>query len=385
MDTREQELHALRWPPGPGAAAALFRLWEAGAAVLPIRWDLPDPAIARLVERARPSAIVDPGGTTRLDGGRPIGVGDALCVPTAGTTGEPKLVVLSHAALETSARMTHDRLGLDGARWLCALPLDHVAGLMILVRSRLAGTDPVVLERFEPGAVDAADAHVVSLVPTMLERLLAAGADLRRWRWILLGGAAVHPSLLERAGDAGAGIVRTYGMTETCGGVVYDGLPLDGVRVHVRPDGIVRLHTPTVMEGYRFDAAATAAAMDGGWFVTGDLGEWTGERLRVTGRADDVIVTGGEKVSPDEVESLLATHPSVAEVAVAGREDDEWGQLVVAYVVPTEGARPTLAELRAHVAAVAPAYKAPKEVVIVGEIPRLPSGKVSRSSLSSDS
>ncbi|MFN2588151.1 MAG: class I adenylate-forming enzyme family protein [Actinomycetota bacterium] len=383
MDTGEQDLYALRWPPGPDAAAAFERLWEKGVAILPLRPDLPGRAARRLLERARPAALVEPGGVTRLDRGRPVRAGTALCVPTAGSTGEPKLVLLSHAAAEASARLTSARLGLADERWLCALPLDHVAGLMTLVRARVSGAEPVVLRGFDAAAVAGADADLISLVPTMLERLLAAGADVARWRWILLGGAAAAPSLLERARGAGARIVRTYGTTETCGGVVYEGVPLDGVRVEIDAGGVVRLLTPTVMDGYRFDDAATAAALDRGWFVTGDLGEWADGRLRVLGRADDLIVTGGEKVSPVEVESLLAAHPAVADVAVAGRADDEWGERVVAYVVPAPGSRPTLDELRAHVAAATAPYKAPQELVLVDELPRLPSGKVARASLPS--
>jgi O-succinylbenzoic acid--CoA ligase len=217
----------------------------------------------------------------------------------------------------------------------------------------------------------------------MLERLLEHGADLSRWRWILLGGAAVRPDLLEAARDAGANVVRTYGMTETCGGVVYDGEPLPGVDVRVGDDGGVRLRTPTVMEGYRRDEAATAAAFEDGWFVTGDLGEWDGRRLRLAGRRDEIVVTGGENVSPEEVEALLASHPAVAEVAVAGRDDPKWGQRVVAYVVPVPGNTPTLDQLRAHVKAQAPPYKAPRELVLVTSLPRLPTGKVARASLSS--
>ncbi|MDQ4024604.1 MAG: AMP-binding protein [Actinomycetota bacterium] len=383
METGEQDLYALRWPSGQDAVAAFERLWEAEVAILPLRPELPPAATKRLLERARPAALVEPEGETPLPEPVPVRAGTALCVPTAGSTGEPKLVLLSHAALEASARLTSDRLALRDERWLCALPLDHVAGLMVLVRSRLAGTEPVVLPRFDPEAVATGGADVVSLVPTMLDRLLRSRVDLTRFRWVLLGGAAVPPSLLERAHAAGARVVRTYGTTETCGGVVYDGVPLKGVEVAVGAAGVVRLRTPTVMDGYRFDEAATAAALEDGWFVTGDLGDWDGGRLRVLGRADDVIVTGGEKVSPEEVEALLAEHPAVADVAVAGRGDAEWGQRVVAYVVPEPGTRPTLAELRAHVAAAAAAYKAPKEVVLVDALPRLASGKVARRSLSS--
>lgn len=372
---------ALRWPPGPGMAEQLERLWAEGAAVLPLRWDLPEPERARILDAARPARLVEPSGTTTMEEGSPAA--GILCLRTAGSTGAPKLVELSRRALETSARLTAGRLGSAGARWLCCLPLDHVAGVMTVVRSRLHGAEPVVLAGFDPDEIAAADADAVSLVPTMLERLLAHGADLARWRWVLLGGAAVRPGLLERAREAGANVVRTYGMTETCGGVVYDGEPLGGVEVATGDDGLVRLRTPTIMERYRGDERATAAAFEDGWFVTGDLGAWDGSRLRVLGRADEIIVTGGEKVSPDEVEALLASHRSVAEVAVAGRADARWGQRVVAYVVPAGETAPALEELRAHVKAQAAAYKAPHELVLVDALPRLPSGKVARASLSS--
>lgn len=369
----DRELVVLRWPSGAGFVRELERLWDDGAAVLPLRPDLPDPAARRLLDLARPSAIAEPSGTTRLDGGLPAR--GALCLATAGSTGEPKLVELSREALETSALLTAQRLGSAGARWLCCLPLDHVAGVMTIVRSRLDGVDPIVLDRFDPAEVARTDADAISLVPAMLQRLLDHGADLGRWRWILLGGAVVRPSLLDRA----PGVTRTYGMTETCGGVVYDGVPLDGVEVRVDA-GVVKLRTPTVMEGYR-----GGPAFDGGWLTTGDLGAWDGARLRVLGRADDVIVTGGENVSPDEVEQILASHPAVADVAVAGRDDPEWGEKVVAYVVPAPGTTPSLDDLRAHVKGRAAAYKAPRELVLMEDLPRLPSGKVARASLSSGS
>ena len=383
MDTG-QELVALRWPAGPRMAEEVRRLWDEGVAVLPIRDELPEAAAAALLRRARPAAVVEPDGTTRLDDSVPVERGTAFCVATAGSTGEPKLALLGRSAVEAAGRLTIDYLGLSDARWVCPLPLDHVAGLMILVRSWLTGTDAAVLPAFEPNELVAAPADVVSLVPTMLRRLLDADADLSRWRWILLGGGAVDPSLLERAAAAGGRVVRTYGMTETCGGVVYDGVPLPGVEADVAADGVIRLRTLTVMDGYRMDHAATAAALVDGWFVTGDIGEWREGRLRVLGRADEMIVTGGENVSPDEVEALLATHPAVGDVAVTGRPDPEWGQVVVAYVVPATSAAPALADLRAHVKAHAPGYKAPRELVLVDSLPRLPSGKVARASLSSE-
>jgi O-succinylbenzoic acid--CoA ligase len=260
---------------------------------------------------------------------------------------------------------------------LCCVPPSHIAGLMVLVRARLTGAAVVLHPRFDPAAV-AADpsTNIVSLVPTMLRRLLAAGVDLARFRWILLGGGPVPAALVAAATAAGARVVATYGMTETCGGAVYDGVPLPGVRVAIGEDGAVALAGPMVMQGYRLRPEETAAVLRDGWFLTSDVGELDRSgRLRVLGRRDDLIISGGQKVLPIEVANLLMEHPAVADAAVAGRPDDEWGQAVAAVVVPAPGAEPTLAELRAFVAERLAAYKAPRYLVIVAELPRGPTGK----------
>ena len=178
------------------------------------------------------------------------------------------------------------------------------------------------------------------------------------------------------AAAAGARVVVTYGMTETCGGAVYDGLPLPGVRVATGEDGTIALAGPMLMRGYRLRPQESAAVLRNGWFLTSDVGELDPSgRLRVLGRRDDLIISGGQKVLPVEVASLLMEHPAVADAAVAGRPDDEWGQAVAAVVVPAPGAAPTLAELRAFVAERLAPYKAPRYLVIVTEVPRGPTGK----------
>ncbi|MCW3037464.1 MAG: AMP-dependent synthetase and ligase, partial [Actinobacteria bacterium] len=178
------------------------------------------------------------------------------------------------------------------------------------------------------------------------------------------------------ATEAGARVVATYGMTETCSGVVYDGVPLPGVRVAVGEDGSIALSGPMVMRGYRLRPDETAAVLRDGWFHTSDAGEVDPSgRLRVLGRRDDLIITGGQKVLPVEVASLLMEHPDVADAAVAGRPDDQWGQAVAAVVVPAPGSVPTLAALRAFVAERLAPYKAPRYLVIVEELPRGPTGK----------
>ncbi|HLJ08342.1 MAG TPA: fatty acid--CoA ligase family protein, partial [Acidimicrobiia bacterium] len=374
------DLVALQLPFTSGFARALDEVWAAGDAALPLAPGLPQPEVARLLADLKPARLVTPDGGRALEGAEPVESGTALVVPTSGTTGVAKGVVLSHASLVASATATAARLGLtpgDGARWLCCVPPSHVAGLMVIVRSRLAGTVPVMQPRFDPEAIGAdREATLISVVPTMLRRLLAAGTDLSRFRWILLGGGAPAPDLVAAAQAAGGRIVTTYGMTETCGGCVYDGVPLAGVRVELGGDGEVLLSGPMVMQGYRLRPAESEAALAGGCFHTADAGEFDAAgRLRILGRRDDLIVTGGEKVSPAEVEAVLGEHPKVAEVAVAARPDPEWGQAVAAVVVPAPGQPPTLAELRAFVTGRLASYKAPKHLVLVDDLPRGPTGK----------
>jgi O-succinylbenzoic acid--CoA ligase len=235
---------------------------------------------------------------------------------------------------------------------------------------------------FDPAAV-AAEGRAVftSVVPTMLGRLLEAGADLTRFRAILVGGAHLSPDLRERAEIAGARIVETYGLTESCGGVVYDGLPLPGTQMSIDADGGIRLKGPTLMLGYRFDDAGTVASLTpDGWLRSGDAGEIDQEgRLHVVGRIDDLINTGGERVWPREVEAALRDNPQVAEVAVGGPVDPEWGQRVVAWVVPADPADPpTLEGLRGSAATTLARHKLPRELVLVATLPRTPSGKLRR-------
>jgi O-succinylbenzoic acid--CoA ligase len=221
----------------------------------------------------------------------------------------------------------------------------------------------------------------------MLRRLLDGRVDMRGFDAILVGGAGMDPALRARAAAAGANVVQTYGLTESAGGVVYDGVPLQGVEVHVSPtDGEVRLRGASLMRGYRFDAPATAAAFDrDGWLRTWDAGRMSGGTLTVLGRMDGVIVTGGEKVWPEQVEATLLDAPGVAEVAVAGLPDGTWGQRVVAFVVPADGTEaPSLDRLRGLVARTLPRYAAPKELVLVERLPRTASGKIRRSALAAD-
>jgi O-succinylbenzoic acid--CoA ligase len=228
----------------------------------------------------------------------------------------------------------------------------------------------------------------IALVPTQLRRLLAAGADLSRLQALLLGGAAPDTTLVAQARRAGAPVVTTYGLTETCGGCVYDGRPLDGVEVDVDDDGRIRIRGDVVMRRYRGDPQATAAALRDGWLVTPDLGRWdqTG-RLQVLGRADDVVISGGENVSAEAVRAALADVDGVAEAAVGGEPDPEWGQRVVAWVAPATSAgeaAPGDDALRAAVRHAVGAYAAPKAIRWVTALPRTALGKVDRTRLPTD-
>jgi O-succinylbenzoic acid--CoA ligase len=349
-----------------------------GPAILPLDAGLPAGRIAELIAGLSPGSVEDASGVTVLRSAQRKGVaeGTAVVVGTSGSTGAPKGVELSADALRYSARASLDRLGArPGERWLCCLPATHVAGLQVLVRSLVGGTEPVLAERADAEIVAASGCAHVSLVPTQLQRLLQdpGPAALAGYSSVLLGGAAAPGGLLAATRAAGVPVVTTYGMTETCGGCVYDGIPLDGVRVGVREDDRIWISGPVLFAGY----LGGARAPRDGWFRTGDLGRLDAAgRLAVRGRADDVINTGGHKVVPGEVAAALQACPGVRDVAVVGQPDPEWGERVIAVVVPADPADPPALELlRLHVRGRLPRYAAPSRVVMVDAVPMLPSGK----------
>jgi O-succinylbenzoic acid--CoA ligase len=298
-----------------------------------------------------------------------------LSVQTSGSTGTPKRVLLSRSAMRASADATHARLGGPG-QWLLNLPPAYVAGLQVLFRSVRGGTEPVVQAgSFEDAAAAmTGPRRYVSLVPTQLIRLLDGDA-LRGFDTVLVGGARLDPALRARALGAGVRVVATYGMSETCGGCVYDGRPLDGVAVKVGADARVRIGGPVVFTGYDGQPGLTAQAKEGDWFVTQDHGRIDHDGLlEVTGRVDDVVVSGGVNVPTPAVAARLRAHPGVRDAEVVGLPDEEWGQLVVAVLV---GDLP-LDDVRAWVAAEHPRAWAPRRVVHVDALPLLANGKVDR-------
>jgi O-succinylbenzoic acid--CoA ligase len=305
-----------------------------------------------------------------------------VVVRTSGSTGKPKDVVLSHHALAASAVATLDRLGGPG-QWLLALPVTGVAGLQVLVRSAVAGIAPVVAGDSIGRAIGelTAGRAYTALVPTQLHRLAATGelGVLRRFSAVLVGGAALDDRLATRCEDKGVALVRTYGMTETCGGCVYDGVPLDGVAFRLAEDGRILLTGPVLFDGYADDPAGTRDVLDDGWLRTSDIGRIDDGRLVVLGRADEVVLSGGVNVALPAVTQALAGLPGVTDAVAVGVPDDEWGTRVVAVVVAADG--PPLATVRDHVSAALPRTWAPRAVLAVPALPLLAGGKLDRLTL----
>jgi o-succinylbenzoate---CoA ligase len=378
-------------PLGPSVLDRVLPAVEAalsgGPAILPVP-EQPAPVRAALIAAMQPSRPVEPVEHDWI----------AFVVPTSGTTGEPKGVLLGAASVAAAADATHSRLGGSG-RWLLALPATNVGGLMVLARSVVARTEPEALDLadgFRPDAFAAAADRVfrgaerrryTALVPLQLAVVLDAGGGaleaLRTFDAVLVGGSSTPPGLLDRARSAGVRVVTTYGMTETCGGCVYDGVPLDGVRVETSGDGRIRVAGPMLAGGYRLQPELTARVFVDGWFTSSDIGrvEQSG-KLTVSGRVDDVAVSGGVNVPLAAVESLVSTHSGVAAAATVAVPDPSWGERVVAVVVPRDPADPpTLDSIRRYLAGQAPTAYLPKELIVLSSLPRLTDGEVDRHAL----
>jgi len=397
----------------PALRLALIAALEGtGPPVLPVAAADHGRVLRMLAAVMSPGAAEPTSNAGRHDGnvGAATGSRPALVMPTSGSTGSPKLVVLSAEALTASARATHRRLGGDG-QWLLSLPTSGIAGLQVITRSLLAGATPVVVNpSARPGEVaeaakDMDGRRYAALVPTQLHRLLAApgGTDaLAGFDAVLIGGAAAPPALLATARDLGVRVVTTYGMTETAGGCVYDGRPLDGVAVCVDTDGRIRIGGPTVFTGYLGRPIETAAALSQGWFTTADRGRIEEDGLiNILGRVDDVVVSGGVNVALPEVSERLLAHPDITDAVAVGVPDDEWGTAVVAFVVvepaspdadgasvrgasdPDATGRGDIGEdvWRTWVAAGLGRAHAPRRVTAIASIPMLSNGKPDRQAL----
>ncbi|HXC50120.1 MAG TPA: o-succinylbenzoate--CoA ligase [Candidatus Limnocylindrales bacterium] len=424
------DIVAVRSAPSPEMVAALHAVQRLGAAMLPVNTRLARPEAERILSHALPRLLVDTISGERADPGD-VRVVDSFadvaragarssCVParidgdaalavvfTSGTTGAPKGVVLTNANFAASADGSRRRLGHGaGDTWLATMPLFHVGGLSILARSALEGSTVVLEDGFDAARCAAVltrgDATMISLVPTMLHRVLEHTFDVSaRVRAVLVGGAALPAVLARRALDRGLPVAATYGMTEACSqiatgepGSIYaaqgrTGKALDGVDIRIEPIengehaggwGQILVRGPGVARGYLRNPAADRAAFRRGWLATGDIGRLGEDRaLEVSGRLDDLIVSGGENVSPNEVERVLEEHRDVAESMVIGEPDDEWGQKIVALVVLRRtGVPPPEDEIRGWCRGRLAAYKIPREVRVVGDLPRNATGKLLR-------
>jgi O-succinylbenzoic acid--CoA ligase len=382
-------------PAGLEYVISIHALMKLGAVLHPVNPDLAAPELEAGLQRIAPALVVtESDHATMSEADLPL-LGehdlDALqCrILTSGTTGSPRPVGLTYGNHLWSAVGSAFNLGIDpGDRWLCCLPLYHVAGLEIVMRSVIYGTGTVVHDGFDTERVAESLEHdgitLTSLVTTQLVRLLEAGVNLSRPRAVLVGGGPVPIEILEEAMERGASVVQTYGLTETASQVTtlapHDarrklgsaGRPL--LTTHLRiSEGEICVQGPVVAPG---------CADEDGWLHTGDLGRIDDEGfLYVEDRLGDVIVTGGENVLPGEVEEVLLRHPAVADAAAVGRVDPEWQEAVEAVVVLRDGAAAEAAELREHCAESLARYKVPKRIRFASELPRTPSGKLLRRAL----
>ena len=348
-ETPTRDPHAIAQLPGLAFAVELHAVLLRGGTAIPI-----DLRLTPEEQRARAAA-------------RPSGAGVALLMCTSGTSAEPKPVELTYGNVEANALGSARTLRVTaGDRWLCPLPLTHVGGLMILTRAVVCGFQALLDPPFDAGRVaarlNAGEATFVSLVPTQLKRCLDAGLrEPAALRAVVCGGAPLDPALRARAQDAGVPVVDAYGLTETASQFVVEGVPLPGADVRVE-DGEIVVRGPMVA---------------GGELRTGDLGEWRDGRLRVLGRRGDLIISGGENVSPEEVEAVLTAHPGVRDAGVFGRPDPEWGQAVTAHVIGDVTPEALDAWCRERLAR----FKVPKQIEMVRSLPRTGSGKLLRRSM----
>ncbi|MEY3615429.1 MAG: 2-succinylbenzoate--CoA ligase [Actinomycetota bacterium] len=359
-------LVALDLPVAQPLLDAIKQAWDDGDAVLPLDQRMLPAARQRMASELGAHCITTNEGVLPLPGSEevaPLADGDALVIATSGSTGKPKGVVHTHRSLAAHAAMVGERLALnhDHHWWLC-LPAAHIGGFGVIARAWAHQARITTAEHVDDRSITAAladGATHTSVVPTMLKRF-----SFEQWQRVLVGGA--------RSDTVPSNAISTYGLTETGGGVVYDGRPLSDVKVRIR-DGRIHLHAPSLARTYRH---APLALVDN-WLDTGDIGELIDGQLRVDGRSDDVINSGGNKIWPQVVEQRLREHPLVADAVVRGIEDAEWGAIVCAWVQPVSPTQsPTLDALRGHVKETLAAYCAPRKLIMVNHIPRNALGKI---------
>lgn len=357
-------------PPGTDFIDAVRRIWDEGDTVFPIDLRLPDSEVRKVIEAVRPTHVFDGSDTVAVDRGVPSEDGDAVVIATSGTTGYSKGVVITREAIEYAVMITNEAIEADPQtdKWLVCIPTAHMGGFLIVARALLTDTPIVAISSFDEKQVEKAAAEgatLTALVPAALRRIDPSG-----FRKILLGGSSMPP-------ERPVNTVATYGLTESCGGIVYEGRPLPGVEIRIVKSQ-VQLKSPTLLRQYR---SGTDPKIDG-WLPTGDIGSYIDGVLNVEGRMDEMINTGGEHVWPSRVEEALAMHPKVFDVAVTGRPDPAWTEAVTAVVVPIDWADPpALEDLRACVKEVLPSFMAPKRVEYVDHIPRSGLGKIKRHAL----
>lgn len=381
------ELVALALPPNRRFVETIEMVWSRGDAIAPLDLRLPEPTRRHSLQTLRPTRIIEVGSRgaiveRNLDGGSPVADGDALVMTTSGTSGNPKAVVHTHDSIEASALATSSALAVDSTvdRWLACLPVAHIGGLSVILRSLITGTAVEVHDGFDSQAVRRAAAEGATLV-SLVTRTLSQ-IDPSVFRRILIGGASAPDGLADN-------VWSTYGMTETGSGVVYGTsqgqLTLDGCQLRTvdGPAGPeLQVRGPMLFRGYRSDNGPDVVDpfTKDGWFPTGDLGELSADgTVTVHGRRGDVIVTGGENVWPEPVERLLRAREDVNDVAVVGQPDPEWGHQVVAVIVPASGSRgPDLDAVRQSVKAELPPWCAPKAVIYQSTLPKTSLGKIRR-------
>ena len=365
------KLVALDIPGGELFVSALQKTWDEGNAAFPVDQRLPFEERRKLIERMGASKVIAPDSEHDLKG-YPVEDGDALVVATSGTDGSPKGVVLTHDAIAASARMTSDSLLIDSSsdRWLCCIPVSHIGGLSVVTRALLTGTEIEVHSKFSASSCEKSGrsgSTLVSLVVTAMRRI-----DVSLFRKVLVGGSSIPVDLPHN-------VVATYGMTETASGVVYDGIPLDGVEIKII-DGQIFIKSPSLLRCYRNNVSPFT---DGGWFPSGDGGEIDKDgKLKVFGRINHVIVSGGEMIWPASVERALSGLSWVKEAAVVGNPDEEWGEIVTAFVVPAgKETVITLEQTREALGEVLPRFALPRALHIVDALPKTTSGKVAKKQL----